>query len=174
VAATMLLRNMPEPSNSQARCIRDEVQTLLQVAAVQQADSSASRRRGAATEKRNEPAQTKRRCRSISSRPLEGRRPRSSSPLTTNVGTTHDAILKKTVAVGTGTRRSAVTAPIVAGGTTAMRTGRLQSHQAHGCLAGRSVARHCPVRSNPQPASQSTMVKPNQSCGWRTSGWPVS
>jgi len=29
VAATMLLRNMPEPSNSQARRIRDEVQTLL-------------------------------------------------------------------------------------------------------------------------------------------------
>ena len=57
MAATMLLRNMPEPSNSQARRIRDEVQTLLQVAAVQQAESSASRRRGAATEKRDEPAQ---------------------------------------------------------------------------------------------------------------------
>ena len=50
---------MPEPSNSQARRIRDEVQTLLQVAAVQQAESSASRRRGAATEKRDEPAQNK-------------------------------------------------------------------------------------------------------------------
>ena len=54
MAATMLLRNMPEPSNSQARRIRDEVQTLLQVAAVQQAESSASRRRGAATEKHDE------------------------------------------------------------------------------------------------------------------------
>jgi len=54
MAATMLLRNMPEPSNSQARRIRDEVQTLLQVAAVQQAESSASRRQGAATEKRDE------------------------------------------------------------------------------------------------------------------------
>jgi len=29
VAATMLLRNIPEPSNSQAQRIRDEVQTLL-------------------------------------------------------------------------------------------------------------------------------------------------
>jgi len=57
VAATMLLCNMPEPSNSQARRIRDEVQTLLQVAAVHQAESSASRRRGATTEKRDEPAQ---------------------------------------------------------------------------------------------------------------------
>jgi len=39
MAATMLLRNMPEPSNSQARRIRDKVQTLLKVAAVQQAES---------------------------------------------------------------------------------------------------------------------------------------
>ena len=54
VAATMLLRNMLEPSNSQARHIRDEVQTLLQVAAAQQAESSASRRRGSALEKRVE------------------------------------------------------------------------------------------------------------------------
>jgi len=57
VVATMLLRNMPEPSNFQARRIRDEVQTLLQVAAVQQAESSASGSRGVATEKRDEPAQ---------------------------------------------------------------------------------------------------------------------
>ena len=57
VAATMLLCNMPEPSNLKARQIRDEVQTLLQVAAVQQAESSASRRQGAATERRDEPAQ---------------------------------------------------------------------------------------------------------------------
>ena len=55
VAATMLLRNMPEPSNSQARRIRDEVQTLLQVTAAQQAESSASRRRGAASEKHVDP-----------------------------------------------------------------------------------------------------------------------
>ena len=47
----MLLRNMPKPSNSQARRIRDEVQGLLHVAAAQQAESSASQRRGAATEK---------------------------------------------------------------------------------------------------------------------------
>ena len=51
MAATMLLRNMPEPSNSQAWRVRDEVQTLLQVAAAQQAESSTSRRRGAASEK---------------------------------------------------------------------------------------------------------------------------
>jgi len=48
-----MLRNMPEPSNSQARRIRDKVQILLQVVAVQQTESSASRHRGAATEKPN-------------------------------------------------------------------------------------------------------------------------
>ena len=56
MAATMLLCNMTEPSKSQARHIRDEVQGLLHVAAAQQAESSASRRRGAATEKFPEPA----------------------------------------------------------------------------------------------------------------------
>ena len=60
VAATMLLRNMLEPSNSQARCICDEVQGLLHVVAAQQAKSSASRRRGAATEKRFELARNER------------------------------------------------------------------------------------------------------------------
>jgi transposase len=60
VASTMLLHNMPEPSNSQARRIRDEVQCLLHMAAAQQAKSSASRRRGAATEKCPEPARNER------------------------------------------------------------------------------------------------------------------
>jgi hypothetical protein len=60
VAATMLLHNMPEPSNSLARHIQDEVQGLLHVAVAQQAESSGSRRRGAATEKRVELAQNER------------------------------------------------------------------------------------------------------------------
>jgi hypothetical protein len=60
MAATMLLRNMLEPSNTQARHIRDEVQTLLHVAAAQQAESSTSQRRGAATEKRIEAARNER------------------------------------------------------------------------------------------------------------------
>lgn len=56
----MLLCNMPEPSNSQERHIRDEVHGLLHVAAAQQAESSASQRRGAATEKCPEPARHER------------------------------------------------------------------------------------------------------------------
>ena len=60
MAAIMLLCNMPEPSNSQAHRIRDEVQGLLHVAAAQQVESFASRHRGAATERRPGPARHER------------------------------------------------------------------------------------------------------------------
>lgn len=56
----MLLRNMPEPTNSQTRRIRDEVQGLLHVVVAQQAESLASRCRGAAMEKCPELARNER------------------------------------------------------------------------------------------------------------------
>jgi len=115
---------MPEPSNSQARRIRDEVQTLLQVAAVQQADKARPPNvEGQLLKNAMSQPKMKKRCRSISSRPLEGKRPHSSSLSTTNDDMTRDAILKRIVAVGMGTRKNAVTAPTAAGGTTVMRTG---------------------------------------------------
>jgi hypothetical protein len=43
IAAAMLLRNMAEPSNPDARRGRDEIRELLEIAAMQQAESSASR-----------------------------------------------------------------------------------------------------------------------------------
>ena len=70
----MLLRNMPEPPNSQARRIRDKVQTLLQVAVAQQAESSASRCQGAATEKRVEPARNEREVSVHQRPPHQGRK----------------------------------------------------------------------------------------------------
>jgi hypothetical protein len=56
VAAAMLLCNMPEPSNPDARRARDEIRELLETAAMQQAESSASRRREAASEQIIEPS----------------------------------------------------------------------------------------------------------------------
>jgi hypothetical protein len=56
VAVAMLLRNMPEPSNPDAHRARDEIQGLLETAAMQQAESSASRRRGPALEQPAEPS----------------------------------------------------------------------------------------------------------------------
>jgi hypothetical protein len=56
VAAAMLLCNMPEPSNPEARWACDEIRGLLETAAMQQATSSASRRRGLASEQPMEPS----------------------------------------------------------------------------------------------------------------------
>jgi hypothetical protein len=60
VAATMLLRNMPEPSNPEARRARDEIRALLETAAMQQAESSASRRHKLASEQPAEPSRQER------------------------------------------------------------------------------------------------------------------
>jgi len=68
---------------------------------------------------------TKRRYRSISSHLLEVERARSFSPSTISIGMTRDVTLKKIDAVGTGTRKSAVTVPIAVGGTTVMKIGWL-------------------------------------------------
>jgi hypothetical protein len=57
VVAAMLLRNMPEPSNPEAHRARDEIRGLLEIAAMQQAESSTSRQRELASEQPVEPSQ---------------------------------------------------------------------------------------------------------------------
>ena len=49
-AAAMLVRAMPEPSTTEGRRVRGELWDLLETATVQQAESSASRRRRGASE----------------------------------------------------------------------------------------------------------------------------
>ena len=56
VVAAMLLRNMLEPSTPEARRAHDEIRGLLETAAMQQAENSASRRRGLALEQPTEPS----------------------------------------------------------------------------------------------------------------------
>jgi hypothetical protein len=51
-AAAMLLQTMPEPSTTEGRCIQGELKGLLEDAAVRQAESSASQRRGCPSEHR--------------------------------------------------------------------------------------------------------------------------
>jgi len=46
VAAVMLVRAMPEPSTMEGRRVHGELRDLLETAAVQQAESSASQRHG--------------------------------------------------------------------------------------------------------------------------------
>jgi hypothetical protein len=54
--AVMLLRTMPELSTTEGRCVQGELKGLLENAAVQQAESSASRRRGCPSEHQDEPS----------------------------------------------------------------------------------------------------------------------
>ena len=169
----MLLRNMPEPSNSQARRIRDEVQTRLQVAAAQQAESSASRCLGAASEKHVEPAQNENEVSVHQQPPPRGWK---TAPVQNHLidnqrqWSMHDTTSTSIAAVDMGMQRRAATAPTAAKGTTATRTRWPQNHQALACLAEQSAARYCPVHFDPRPASLNTTAKPSQNCGWQTSG----
>ena len=53
----MLVRAMPEPSTTEGRWVRGELRDLLETAAVQQAESSASQRHGAASDLPSTPHQ---------------------------------------------------------------------------------------------------------------------
>jgi hypothetical protein len=55
-AAAMLLRTMPEPSTTEGRRIQGELKGLQEDAAIRQAESSASRRRGDPSEHRAAPS----------------------------------------------------------------------------------------------------------------------
>jgi hypothetical protein len=56
----MLLCNMLEPSNTDARRVQDEIRKLLETTAMQQAESSASRRHEPASERLIEPSRQER------------------------------------------------------------------------------------------------------------------
>ena len=55
-ATTILLCTMPEPSTIKGRCIHDKLRELLECAAVQQAESSASRLREVTSDHQVEPS----------------------------------------------------------------------------------------------------------------------
>jgi len=148
----MLLRNMPAPSNSQARRIRDEVQTLLQVAAVQQAESSASRRRGAATKKRDELAQNEKDVSVHQQPPPRGKK--TSLILNHPVGNQrrHDTTSMRIVAVGMGTQKSAVTAPTAVGHT------QRRGPDGSGTAGPSGVQQGNPQHAAAQPVSTPTSI----------------
>ena len=72
MVAAMLLRTMPEPSTLEGRRVHGELRDLLETAAVQQAESSASRWHGGAS---NLPAAPPRQDREASVRPEPARAP---------------------------------------------------------------------------------------------------
>jgi hypothetical protein len=138
VAAAMLLRNMPEPSNPEAHRACDEIRGLLETAAMQQAESSASRRRGLASEQPTEPSQQEReRPRFIPSTPNGTRRPLSVKASSTTV----NLEIPVTTSSSDGganmvTVQLEATTSTEAGATTARRIEALHpSHRALGSLA---------------------------------------
>ena len=172
MAATMLLRNMPEPSNSQAQCIRDELKLCFKWRQLSKPRARPLDVEGQPRRSNTSWFETKGRCRSISNRPLEERRHRLSktTPTLINGDTTHSTTSMSIVAVDTGMQRSAVIAPTAAGDTTATRIGWPQNHRALACSAERSAARRCSARFDPRLALLNTTVKPSQNCGWQNSG----
>lgn len=73
-ATTVLLRAMPEPSTTEGRRVQGEIKGLLQCAAVQQAESSASRLREPASEHRAGPSHLDREA-SVHPEPTRDRAP---------------------------------------------------------------------------------------------------
>jgi len=87
---------------------------------------------------------TRGRCRSIKNHPLEeGKQRQSWSTLSIiNGGTTLGTTSTSIAAAGTGTQRSAATAPTTVDDTTATKTEWLQNHRALESSAEQSIARH--------------------------------
>jgi len=155
---------------------RDEVQTLLQVAPAQQAESSASRHRGRPWRNVSSQPGTRGRCQFIKDHPLEEGKPRPSKSTSSRINgdMTLDTTSMSIATARMGMQRSAATVPTTVDDTTAMRTEWLQNHRALESSAEQSVACRCPARFDPSPASPNTMAKPSQSYGWQTSGWHAS
>jgi hypothetical protein len=164
IAAATLLRAMSAPSTPKARNLHREVQALIEQAAVQQAESSASRIRqqgdaradGAAQGANPRSMQVKRR----SDPPTrDAHRPKSGS--STRVG--HGTATPVTSSTLSGQarrmreRRQATTIGGV-GATTAMKTTpQRRSPQGPVCSAGRSARRPSPNASaSPRPSSSIT------------------
>jgi hypothetical protein len=175
----MLLRNMLEPSNPEARRARDEIQGLLETAAMQQAESSASRRRELASELPVEPSRQEREREALvhpEHAPNGTRRPLSVSASSTTVNL-EMPVTTSTSAGGVRvvTVQLKATMSIGAGATTTRRIEALHSsHPALGSLA-RPFAKHYFRLDSalPRPIPSIT-AKPNPNFGSPTFVWLAS
>jgi hypothetical protein len=133
---------MPEPSNPEARRARDEIRGLLEATAMQQTESSASRRRRLPQSSLRSPPDKRERPRFIPSPPPSGTR----WPLSMNASSTtanlEMPVTTSTSVVGTRvvTEQLEVTTSTGAGATIARRIeAHHPSHQALGSSARPSV-----------------------------------
>jgi hypothetical protein len=172
IAAATLLRAMPAPSTPEARNLHREVQSLIEQAAVQQAESSASRirqqgdARGDGSAQGGEPSVH---AGEAAERPANpGRTPAKERLLDTRRALDGDArnvINARRTSKANARGRQATTLSVV-GATTATKTApRRRSPRGPVCSAGRSVQRPSPSASvSPRPLS-STTGKRIPACG---------
>jgi hypothetical protein len=176
IAATTQLRAMPAPSTPEARNLHREVQELIEQAAVQQAESSAShiRQQGDARDDGGAqgPKPSVPRVEQRNTPPTRGaRRPRSGS--STRAGKPRMATpVASSTPIGRATRRHGQRrATTLSGvdGTTAEKTARRRrSPRAPVCSAGRSARRPFPNASASRRRSSSTTGRRIPVCGSTT------
>ena len=169
---------MPEPSTTEGRQVRGELRDLLETAAVQQAESSASRRRGVP---RNYPRHRLGRIERPQFIPsLLGHQQPTRPPRCTTASAT-DARRKATTmwSAGDGATTTmgppeATTRTEVVATTVGMARVLLLGHLALESLARPSAAPTSLPGFGNRPTSQSTAVRPTSSCGWPITTWLVS
>jgi hypothetical protein len=158
---------MPEPSTTEGRRIQGELKNLLEDAAVQRAESFASRRQGCPPEHR---VATSRFMREAS---VHTERTRDAMPATLVASATSTTVA--TVEPASTRRCAEATTPGVGDATTA---GRIEAprpnHQVRKPSAGLYDGRRSRPGSEPRLPSLSTRGKRGRNCGLRTTGWPAS
>jgi hypothetical protein len=143
VIASMLLRNMLEPSNPEACRACDEIRGLLETVAIQQAESSASRQRGFASKQPTEPSRQEREA---SVHPKHAQRNKAAS--------VRERIIERQRHKHGDVQLEATTSK-EAGATTTQRIKALQpSHQALGSLATPFTKHYCRLGSAPHDSYQ--------------------
>jgi hypothetical protein len=172
----MLLRDCPEPATSEERRVRQQLKALLEAAAAQQAEGSATRQRSergragaTSTHGPNPPPSQHRECgEGVGAAAL-----RSKVVLvpTATLGTPsrHDDELRAST---TATTARAITTTVGADDatiatTTASAAGH-QTSEVSGPLAGASATRNSLHASGLRPMCQDTMGTPTPTCGSRT------
>jgi hypothetical protein len=158
---------MPEPSTTEGQRIQGELKGLLENAAVQRAESSASRRQGCPRSIAQRPPDS---CGSPWSTPGAhgtGRlQPRIASATSTTTATVEPASKRRCTEATTPGAEDATTIR----GTRAPRPNR----RVRGSSAGPYDGRRSQPGSEPRLPSPSTQGRQGRSCGLRITGWPAS
>jgi hypothetical protein len=182
ITAATLLRAMPEPSIPEARNLHREAQALIEQAAVQQVESSASRIRHQPSAWDDGGAQGQEASVHVGGatrqQANQGRTPAREWILDAR-GQTMDRDARNVInarrrATQRRERRWATTHDGVVATTTEMIAHRRQNPRERACSTGRSARRASPSASDSPPRSTNTRGRQTLMCGSTTTTWPAS